>query len=54
MTYVPIDLRTLVITRAQDSCEYCLMHADSAVLVHESDHVIAAKHGGATAAENLA
>jgi 5-methylcytosine-specific restriction endonuclease McrA len=54
MTYVPIDLRTLVIARAQDSCEYCLIHADYAVLVHEIDHVIAEKHGGATAAENLA
>jgi hypothetical protein len=54
MTYVPIDLRTLAIARAQASCEYCLIHADYAVLVHEIDHVVAAKHGGVTAAENLA
>jgi hypothetical protein len=54
MTYVPIDLRTLAIARAQASCEYCLIYADYAVLVHEIDHVVAAKHGGVTAAENLA
>jgi HNH endonuclease len=54
MTYVPIDMRTLAISRAQDSCEYCLIHADYAVLAHEIDHVIAAKHGGVTAVDNLA
>lgn len=54
MTYVPTELRTLVISRAQESCEYCLVHADYAVLVHEIDHVIAEKHGGATEADNLA
>lgn len=54
MTYVPAELRTLVIFRAQESCEYCLVHADYAVLVHEIDHVIAEKHGGATEADNLA
>lgn len=54
MTYVPIDMRTLAISRARQSCEYCLVHADYAVLVHEIDHVIAAKHGGVTEADNLA
>jgi hypothetical protein len=54
MTYVPLDLRTLAIARARESCEYCLIHADYAVLVHEIDHVIAAKHGGVTTVENLA
>jgi hypothetical protein len=48
MTYVPTELRSLVISRAQNSCEYCLVHADYAVLVHEIDHVIAEKHGGTT------
>jgi hypothetical protein len=37
MTYVSAELRTLVIARAQESCEYCLVHADYAVLVHEID-----------------
>jgi len=54
MTYIPTDLRALVLARARESCEYCLVHADYAVLVHEIDHVIAAKHGGLTEAENLA
>ena len=36
------------------SCEYCLVHADYAVLVHEIDHAIAEKHGGITEAENFA
>jgi hypothetical protein len=31
-----------------------LVHADYAVLVHEIDHVIAEKHGGATETNNLA
>jgi hypothetical protein len=30
-----------------------LVHADYAVLVHEIDHVITEKHGGATEADNL-
>ena len=42
-----------MIFRDQESCEYCLIHADHAVLVHEIDHVIAEKHGGATEADNL-
>jgi hypothetical protein len=54
MTYIPTDVRTLVIARARESCEYCLVHADYAVLVHEIDHVIAEKHGGTTEADNLA
>jgi len=48
MTYIPTDLHTLVLARARESCEYCLVHADYAGLVHEIDHVIAAKHGGIT------
>jgi HNH endonuclease len=54
MTYIPIDLRTLAIARAHESCEYCLVHADYAVLTHEIDHVIAEKHGGVTDVDNLA
>jgi 5-methylcytosine-specific restriction endonuclease McrA len=54
MTYIPTDLRALVISRARESCEYCLVHTDYAVLVHEIDHVIAEKHGGPTETDNLA
>jgi len=54
MTYISAQLRALVIARARESCEYCLVHADYAVFVHEIDHVIAEKHGGLTVADNLA
>lgn len=54
MTYISIELRTLVVLRAQESCEYCLIHSDYAALVHEIDHVIAEKHGGETETNNLA
>ncbi len=54
MTYIPAEMRALVLARAYDSCEYCLVHADYAVFVHEIDHVMAEKHGGITVAENLA
>jgi hypothetical protein len=54
MTYIPQRLRFLVIVRARESCEYCLVHADYATFVHEIDHVIAEQHGGETAASNLA
>lgn len=54
MTYLPAHLRALVVARARESCEYCLVHADYAAFRHEIDHVIAVKHGGATDAGNLA
>ena len=54
MSYISRRLRFLVIERASGSCEYCLVHADYAAFVHEIDHVIAKKHGGATTADNLA
>ena len=54
MSYVPVHLRMAIITRALESCEYCLIHADYVTFVHEVDHVIAQKHGGATTAANLA
>lgn len=48
------ELRRRVIERAQDRCEYCLIHQDDAVARHQIDHVIADKHGGPTTTENLA
>ncbi|MBI1299831.1 HNH endonuclease [bacterium] len=44
----------MVVERAKARCEYCLVHEDYAVLVHEIDHVIATKHGGETLDSNLA
>ena len=54
VTYVPTELRRLVVERAGERCEYCLLPAGVAFFPHEVDHVIAEKHGGVTAATNLA
>ena len=54
LTYIPLELRRLVVARAGERCEYCLLPAGVAFFPHEVDHVIAEKHGGVTAAENLA
>ena len=52
--HIPIKLRRLVIARACECCEYCLIHGDDRPETHPIDHVIALRHGGLTAAENLA
>lgn len=54
LTYIPAALRRLVVERAENRCEYCLLPVDLAFFPHEVDHVIAAKHGGQIEAENLA
>jgi len=48
------ELRRLVWRRARGRCEYCQLHQDFSRIPFEIDHVIARKHGGATAAGNLA
>lgn len=52
--YVPRELRTRVLVRAGQRCEYCLLPQALTFLPHECDHVIAIKHGGETSASNLA
>jgi len=54
ITYIPAAVRRLVVERAGNRCEYCLLPADLAFFPHEVDHVIAEKHGGQTEAGNLA
>lgn len=54
MSYVPTELRQLVIERAQNRCEYCLFPQQAALLAFEMEHIIAEKHGGETEASNLA
>lgn len=54
MTYVAASLRRQVVERAKNRCEYCLLPAEVAFFPHEVDHVIAEKHGGTTAIDNLA
>lgn len=54
-TYISPSLRELVVSRASNRCEYCLLHLDDEpVYPHEVDHIIAEKHLGQTVAENLA
>jgi hypothetical protein len=48
------ELRRLVWRRARGRCEYCQLHQEFSRIPFEIDHVIARKHGGATAAGNLA
>ncbi|MGE0608949.1 MAG: HNH endonuclease [Pirellulales bacterium] len=48
------SLLELIWERARRRCEYCLFPAAHAWLPFQIDHVIAEKHGGVTAAENLA
>ena len=47
-------LRRFVIQRAQDCCEYCLLHQDDSPDTHQLDHLIAVRHKGKTNRENLA
>lgn len=51
---IPTELRRLVTERAQEICEYCLLHTLDAILPHQIDHVIAIKHGGPMVSWNLA
>jgi HNH endonuclease len=53
-SYVGADLRRLVVARARNRCEYCLIHEDDALFAYEVDHIISVKHGGVTDDSNLA
>jgi 5-methylcytosine-specific restriction endonuclease McrA len=53
-THVSASLRRLVRERAGECCEYCLIPEAMTWALHTIDHIIAEKHGGTTAAENLA
>jgi len=54
VTYVPAELKRLVLSRADGLCEYCLIAEDDTFFGRQIDHVISEKHGGQTTAENLA
>ncbi|HEY2909799.1 MAG TPA: HNH endonuclease signature motif containing protein [Gemmataceae bacterium] len=54
MTYIPAELRRLVVARAEGICEYCLIAEDDTFYGCEADHILSEKHGGATDADNLA
>lgn len=52
--YIAEWLRRLVVERANGQCEYCLIPLLTTFVPHHIDHIIAQKHGGSTASENLA
>jgi hypothetical protein len=52
--HIPKQLRRLVIERARECCEYCLIPQLPDSARHQIDHLISLKHGGLTVIENLA
>lgn len=54
MSRIPAALRRKVHERASGHCEYCWLPDGMDIVPHEVDHIIAVKHLGATAADNLA
>ena len=53
-SYVPASIRRFVAVRAEDLCEYCLIHHDHTFFGCEIEHILSEKHGGTTVVENLA
>jgi hypothetical protein len=54
MSYIPTELRQLVIQRAAGRCEYCGLSQEGQEATFHIDHVIPVAAGGQTVAENLA
>lgn len=52
-TYISAALRRLVIERAGNCCEYCLLSQSISWWSFEIDHVISEKHDGETIDSNL-
>jgi hypothetical protein len=53
MSYISESLRQLVIERANECCEYCLINQRDSLYTHEVDHIIPEKHRGETTEDNL-
>jgi len=53
MTYIPDSLRQIVTERAEQKCEYCLLHEKYSIYSHEVDHIVPEKHRGQTIESNL-
>jgi len=54
MSYIPAQLRRLVIERAASRCEYCLLSQEGQEATFHIDHVFPTSFGGETIAGNLA
>ncbi len=53
-TDITNSLRAEVARRAGHRCEYCLIREEDTGFPHQVDHIISRKHGGSSAADNLA
>lgn len=53
-SYIPAPLRSQVIERAGNRCEYCQLHQAGQEATFHIDHVKPVKSGGLTVLENLA
>src|SRR6266849_8134302 len=51
--YIPAGVRRLVMNRAHNSCEYCLLDSEEADFPHEIDHYVPLVHGGKSDANKL-
>lgn len=51
---IPSALRSAVVRRAYERCEYCQFPEEVAWASYAIDHIIAEKHGGKTETDNLA
>lgn len=54
MSHVPARMRRLVIRRAGNCCEYCLLCQTGQEATFHVDHILAEANGGKTAEQNLA
>jgi len=54
MTYIPSELRQLILERSGGCCEYCRLPQSSSTLTFHMEHIIAQSHGGLTDEHNLA
>lgn len=52
--YISEKLRKIIAKRANNQCEYCLLHDTDAYMAFEIDHIISKKHKGKTSESNLA
>ena len=44
--HIPKSIKEIVISRANNRCEYCLLDNDLVYISHQIDHIIGLKHGG--------
>ena len=51
-TYINLEIRRLVVERAGNICEYCLISEEDTTSC-QVDHIISVKHGGASTDDNL-